>query len=290
MKKLFSLFVSILVSTVLYSQETVHPQVVDSSAFKPKMTEAEMLVSLQRQMTEIQLQINQIQYSLSDKSKESKALIPIEEQKHKSRFYWSARASFLLTSSQYSDTQGSDKNLGLKVSYAVKPAFGYIFSDRLTVGTTIVFADCRFADLSLNSFQYILANAMIGGGFSLSDYITWSIQPYVRYRFCHIIWKRLNLWGEFSVYAGQKIPRDPKTAQIQSWNSSTIYGAKLRPMLTVDLNKDLMLFTAMELLSWEGSCKVYNKETLVNNNVSFTIIPIYSILSGLFNIGIIKKF
>jgi len=134
MKKLFSLFVSILVSTVLYSQETVHPQVEDSTAFKPEMTEAEMLASLQRQMTEIQLQINQIQYSLSDKSKESKALIPI------------------------------------------------------------------------------LANAMIGGGFSLSDYITWSIQPYVRYRFCHIIWKRLNLWGEFSVYAGQKIPRDPKTA------------------------------------------------------------------------------
>jgi len=199
-------------------------EVKDSTTVKHQMTQEEILLSLQKQMTDIQLQLDQIQYSLSDSAKAKKDIIPLKSEGKKSKFYWSLRLGFLLSSTQYTESSETKFKPGVKASYVLKPAFGYIFNDRLTVGTTIVFADCRFADLNINSFQYLIANALVGGGFSLSDYMTWSIQPYVRYRFCNLIWQKLNLWGEFTVYAGQKIPRDLETHKLNTANISTIYG------------------------------------------------------------------
>lgn len=248
-----------------------------------------LLISLNAQIKDLQTSVNKLQAKLDTVYNPNRELIPTGE-KNKSHFYWSIRFGLFYTHNSYTNPGGSASNLGSHFSYSIKPAIGYVFSPRLSAGCTFIFSDVNFAGLDKNSFQYMIATAMMGGGMYVGDYLSWSISPYVRYKITKVIWDKLNLWGEFLAYGGQKFPRDEKTHELLPSQRSVEYGVKLRPMLTFDLNKNSMIFTSMEFLSWNGSCLVSSDGKLYNNSVNFQVIPIYSILSGLFSIGIIRRF
>lgn len=256
-----------------------------------KQSTEEMLLAMQLQMSQLQSQINRLQNTLENPPKKASVdVIPAKYKSRKSKFYFSIQANLFYSFDEYLESPESKEETGSHFSYAIKPAFGYLFSRNFTAGLFLIFADCRFAGMNANSWRYILANAIIGAGVSTSDYLSWKIQPYARFRITRIFWDRLNLWAEFSMYAGQSIPRDTKTHELIYANTSTIFGAKLRPMISCNLNRNLQIFTTMEFISWNGSCRQYEGSTQFNNSFNFQFIPIYSILSGIFNIGVIKRF
>jgi len=291
MKTLKSILASI--TLLLASFTTAYAQkdttVVPVLGSQTEMTSEQMLIQMQKQMADLQVKIDQIQNTLDKRDPAKKEIIPVKE-KNSSHFYWGLQFGFMLTNDQYAISKETKENLGTRFSFIVKPSVGYNFTPRLNAGCKFVFADCQFAGLNYSSFQYLIANALIGGGMHPFDYLTWNIQPYVRYKITKLFWEKVNLWGELSAYAGQLIPRDSKTHELQKGSVNTIYGIGLRPMITVDLNKNLMLFSSMEFLSWNGTSQKLDDATGYNNSFSFEFIPIYSLLSGLFNIGILRKF
>ncbi|GEM_PF-2070944 len=270
--------------------DTSMANVSDTTTLKNKNYE-QLILEMHQKLDEMQLKLDQMHGKIHKPKKEE---IIASNKKRDSQFYWSIQFGFMLQNTEYL-TKGAGEEekekLGKRFSYAIKPSIGYNFTDRITAGLKFVFADCNFSGMeSTTSLQYMIANALIGGGVSLSDYITWRIQPYFRYRITHIIWDRLNLWGELELYIGQNIPRDTETRKLQYSETSTIYGALLRPMISVDINKNLMLFTSLDFISWNDSYLESEGEIYHNSSFNFQIIPIYNILSGLFNIGIQKKF
>lgn len=293
MKRFLLSFISAVVLACLPStaQDWLGSESDSTSSTAIKST-SQILAEMQLQLQDMQLKLDSVNGYLASApgNGTSKEIIPVEE-KNNSRFFWSIQFGFFLKSDEYFEGESSKENLGVKFSYALKPAFGYIFNDRMTAGCKLVFADCQFSGMQTSaSIKYIIANALIGGGVSMSDYITWRIQPYYRYRFTKLFWDRVNLWGEVSLYAGQNIPRDLQTRELKTGDISTIYGISLSPMITVDLNRNLMIFTTFDLLSWNGSYKMNGDRALNNNSFNFQFIPIYSILTGLFNIGLIRRF
>jgi len=260
-------------------------------ATKPadSLSSDQRLAQMQAQMVELQKSMNQLQQTMNAATA-TKDILPSSQDKKTSQFYASLQFGMFWSKDDYQFSTDSKEEVGTKFSYTLKPAFGYLFTPKITAGCTVVFADCRFSGLSGSSVQYIIANALVGGGVALSDYLTWYVQPYFRYKITKVFWNKLNLWGEVSVYAGQKIPRSTSTHELLTDKTSTIYGVKLRPMLTLDLNKDRMLFTSMEFLGWNGSCRTDGDSKHFNNAINFQFIPVYSILSGLFNFGLIRKF
>jgi len=278
-------------STAVVVSDSVALKVADSTMTAAKSTE-QLLLEMQQQLTQMQMKLDQIQNTIPAPKDPNREIIPAKA-KSTSHFYWSIQFGFFVNSSEYTEleTPEAKQSLGTHFSYAIKPSFGYNFTDRISVGCKLVFADCQFSGLqNASSLRYILANALIGGGISLSDYMTWNVSPYFRYRITKLFWERVNLWAELSVYAGQSIPRDSKTHALQAGESSVIYGIGLRPMITCNLNKNLAFFTIMDFLSWNGSYKMSNGTAVQNNSFNFQVIPIYSIITGLFNLGIIKRF
>jgi len=260
-----------------------------ASEYSPNLTAEQMLFQMQKQMTELQVKIDQIQSTLSPENKAKKEIIPVEE-KNTSHFYWGIQFGCFFSNNQYTVSQDVKENLGTRFSFVIKPSVGYNFTPRLNVGCKFIFANCQFAGMDYASFQYLIASSLIGAGAYPYDNMTWNIQPFIRYKLTKLFWEKVNLWAELSAYAGQMIPRDSKTRELQHQNRSTIYGVALRPMITIDLNKNMMFFTSLEFLSWNGSTLVSGESSQTNNSVNFQFIPIYSLISGLFNLGIIRRF
>lgn len=275
-------------TTKLEVADTSMANVSDTTDSQTKNYE-QLILEMHQKLDEMQLKLDQMHGTIQKKGSTLDT-----DKKRETQFYWSIQFGFMLQNTEYI-TKGAGEEekekLGKRFSYAIKPSIGYNFTDRITAGLRFVFADCNFSGMeSTTSLQYMIANALIGGGVSLSDYITWRIQPYFRYRITKIIWDRLNLWGELEIYIGQNIPRDTETRKLQYSETSTIYGAGLRPMISVDINKNLMLFTRMDFISWNDSYLESNGEIYHNSSFNFHVIPIYNILSAFFNIGIQKKF
>lgn len=294
MRSLLVLFAPLLACQIAFCQEPVVPSVQADTAASAAVVTADslsteqLLLQMKQQMTDLQLKIDQIQNAVAS-PKQPVEIIPTKE-KNNSHFYCGLQFAGFLTSAQYAVSSESKQPLGTRFSFAIKPSVGYVFTPRWNAGIKLVYADCQFSGLTSSTLPYIIANAFIGGGAALCDYVTWNVQPYVRYKISRLFWDRVNFWAELSGYAGQQIPRDAKTRELQTWNTSTVYGVALRPMITCDLNRNLMIFTCFDFISWNGSKRVSNDVAEYNNGLTFQFVPIYSLLSGLFNIGLLRKF
>jgi len=244
----------------------------------------QLLLQMQKQMAELQLKIDEIKSAVT----RQKDIVPTSNTSG-SHFYFGFHFAFFLTKDQYAVSADSKKSLGTRFSFAVRPHVGYVFSPRWNAGLKFVYADCQFSDSTATNFSKMLSTAFSGYAYSF-NYITWNVQPYVRFKVSRFIWNKMNLWAELSGYFGQMIPRDGRTRELLTSQRSMVYGVALRPMLTLDLNKNLMIYSSMEFLSWNGAKSLSDEYTGFNNNVSFQFIPIQTLLSGLFNIGLIKRF
>jgi len=293
MKFLTAVLPLLLLSLQTFAQEawsiqTAQPDSVTAPVINPpadSVDTRQMLIQMQKQMTDLQLKIDQIQQSVNRSSRD---IVP-DSTKSSSHFYFGIQFAFFLTKDQYAVSSDSKKSLGTQFSFAIRPHVGYVFSPRWNAGLKFVYADCQFSDSTATNFSKILSTAFSGNAYPF-NYITWNVQPYVRFKVTKFIWKKVNLWAELSGYIGQMIPRDGKTRELLTSQRSMVYGVALRPMLTLDLNRNLMLYSSMELLSWNGAKSLSDEYTGFNNNVSFQFIPIQTLLSGLFNIGLIKRF
>jgi len=254
------------------------------NASKDSVNTEQLLLQMQQQMADLQLKIDEIKSAVT----RQKDIVPTSK-KSSSHFYFGFQFAFYLTKDQYSISSDTKQSLGTRFSYAIRPHFGYVFSPRWNAGLKFVYADCQFSDSTATNFTKALSAAFSGYAYPF-NYITWNVQPYVRFKITRFIWNKVNLWAELSGYAGQMIPRDGKTRELLTSKRSVVYGVALRPMLTLDLNKNLMIYSSMEFLSWNGSKSLSDDVTGFNNNLSFQFIPIQTLLSGLFNIGLIRKF
>jgi len=289
--------------TLLLFSSTAFAQTTDSSASQPdttvtsltvmpkdspsrtdSLTTEQLLIQMQKQMADLQLKIDEIQSAVT----RQKDIVPTSQTSN-SHFYFGFHFAFYLTKDQYAVSSDTKQSLGTKFSFAVRPHVGYVFSPRWNAGLKFVYADCQFSDSTATNFSKILSTAFSGYAYPF-NYITWNVQPYVRFKVTKFIWNKVNLWAELSGYVGQMIPRDGQTRELLTSQRSVVYGIALRPMLTLDLNKNLMIYSSMDFLSWNGAKSLSDEVSGFNNNISFQFIPIQTLLSGLFNIGLIRKF
>lgn len=183
------------------------------------------------------------------------------------------------------------------LSFTIKPSFGWYLNPNLTVGFKGEFADSKvyveegeeasFFSQSM-SLRNFISNLTLGNGLG-SNFISWKLLPYARYRVGSMFSPKINLWVELELYAGQKFERDTENGGFETPN--TIYGVVLSPMVSYDLNESLMLCFTPDMIRWDGQHKhTYSADHTNTHSISAQFNPLYQVLSGLFNISIIKKF
>lgn len=200
-----------------------------------------------------------------------------------------------------------DYNLkgGTSFNVTIKPSVGYYFTPKLCAGVKLCYTDCSYnvndTDVSITNIKYYLDNMLMGNGLK-RNCMNWKVSPYVRYNVLSLgKEKKVKLWAELDGYAGQQMDRDPKTHALRTEETKTIYGIQLHPIISLDITRNRMLFTSLDILSfgWNGtSWKTQVKQTdgtyltciESQNSAQFVLMPLYA-LNGLFvNIGMVKIF
>lgn len=179
------------------------------------------------------------------------------------------------------------------LSFALKPSIGWYLGQNWQIGIKAEFADSKVFENGSEKFtnvsiRNLISNLTLGNGLG-SNYISWKAMPYARYRICRLFTDRLNLWAELEIYAGQKFDR--KEDNKGFYAPSTIYGAAFSPKITFDVTDKFMIALTPDLIRWDGAHSSENGvDHSYTGSFSAQFNPLYQVLSGVFNIGIIKKF
>lgn len=183
------------------------------------------------------------------------------------------------------------------LSFTIKPSIGWYLNENWVVGLKTEFTDSKvyqreeesggLFDQSM-SIRNFLSNLALGNGLG-SNFISWKVLPYARYKVGNLFFDKLNLWVELELYAGQSFDRDTDNGGF--FKPDVIYGVVLSPMISYDLSSTFMVCLTPDLIRWDGVHKHKSGDTHVNtHSISAQFNPLYQVLSGLFNISVIKRF
>lgn len=189
-------------------------------------------------------------------------------------------------------SSSSSVNEPSTLSFALKPSIGWYLGKNWQVGFKAEFADSKVYDydsskLTPVSIRNMISNLTLGNGLG-TNYINWKILPYARCHVTKLFYEKVNLWVELELYAGQQFDRNLSKGGF--YGPSTIYGVVLSPMVTYDLTDKLMITLTPDLIRWDGSSKVTDNSTTFKGSFSAQFNPLYQVLSGIFNIGVISRF
>ena len=204
------------------------------------------------------------------------------------------------TSSMTDNASGAVTPGGSSFNYTIKPSIGYYFTPRLAAGLKFAYTNCaknRSESGQLaGDINGMVMNLLMGNGLT-SDYQSWSLSPYVRYKLLSIISDKLNIWAELDGYYGIRTPRDATTGKLDEIKRKTIYGVELHPLVSYDIADNFMLYTSLDFLSfsWDGSAnRRANYEDTVQtskqNVFVFQANPLVAIAKSFLNIGLIRRF
>lgn len=192
---------------------------------------------------------------------------------------------------------------GRTFNYSIKPSIGYYFTPDLIGGIKFEYVSNNFyqqdTGTKTTSIKYMLLNVLMGNGLD-TNCMKWNIAPYLRYRLFSAFSPKINFWAEFDAYVGGKYERDKVTKEIDPATGRTLWGVEIHPLISVDLLKNWMLYSSLDILSigYEGSwAKSVTSVEGDKQNVDkytgaflFQANPLIGIANSIVNIGIIKKF
>jgi len=193
---------------------------------------------------------------------------------------------------------------GTSFNYMLKPKIGYYITPKLVTGLSLIYTSNSFAEnesgKKATEIKNYLINILMGNGLD-SNAMSWKVSPYIRYDIFNICKDKLKFWVELSGYVGTQYPYDTKNKYYLREQSKTIYGISLHPQISFDIADKWMLFTNLDILSfnWDGSTQytsitledgrvITNKTT--TNTFLFQSRPTIALARIFSNIGVIKKF
>ena len=283
MKKLISVFAAAAICSAAFAQQAVDVQDINA------------------QLAAISAQLNEIraaQLAPSSKGYLLGQTIPGQEAKSPSAFFWGLKGGVFLDKGNVVDENGTVSDTPTTFSFTIKPSFGVYLSPRWVVGVKGEFSynnndmDSGFisnvtSGFSQVSFRNVLSNMILGNGLG-NNYLSWKVLPYARYKVTSLFSDKINLWMELELYAGQKFSKDTENGGYGS--PYTIFGGALSPMLSYDLNESLMLCFTPDFIRWDGTFESGSGMAANTGSFSAQLNPLYMILSGIINIGVIKRF
>ena len=208
-----------------------------------------------------------------------------------SKMFWGLKGGVFYDSGSNTSESGVSTDPST-FSFTLKPSIGWYLGQNWMVGVKGEFTDNKVKEgtseslFSSTSIRSIVSNLTLGNGLG-SNYISWKILPYARYRVCSILTDKLNVWAELEVYAGQKYSR-LSDGSFDSPNS--IYGVALSPMISYNVTDKFMVCFTPDLIRWDGARNNNSSGYKDTGSFSAQFNPLYQILSGVFNINIIKRF
>ena len=209
----------------------------------------------------------------------------------------------------YSDTSAAQLNEqgselvpgGSSFNYTVKPSVGYYFSPRLAAGVKFAYTNCARnraeSGQMVSSINSIALNILLGNGLD-TDYQSWKISPYVRYQLFSLLSDKLNIWAEIDGYYGSKTFRQAD-GTLNPKSRKSIHGVELHPLVSYDITPNFMVYTSLDILSfnWEGTSQnksvgLFSDETQTVHENTFVLqsVPLMAVAKGILNIGIIRRF
>ena len=214
------------------------------------------------------------------------------QQKNSSMFWGLKGGVFYDSGKNVSD--GSVSKDPSTISFTLKPSIGWYLGSDWMIGIKGEFADSKVkgesggsvTEMSGTSLRSLISNLTLGNGFD-SNYISWKVLPYARYRVLKLFNDKLNVWAELELYAGQKYARNDDGGYAAP---NTIYGVALSPMISYDITDKFMVCLTPDFIRWDGTRDADDAGYSQTGSFSAQFNPLYQILSGLFNIGIIKRF
>ena len=218
----------------------------------------------------------------------------------KAQFYYGFQFGIYSdTSSTLDNGSGSVSQGGSSFNYTLKPSIGYYFTPRLTAGLKFNYTNCARnrsdSGQIASSVNGYAINLLMGNGLD-TDFQSWTISPYIRYRLLSVISDKLNIWAELDGYYGMRTPRNISDNSLDVSRRKTIFGVELHPLISYDITDSFMLFTSFDLLSfsWDGTARNKTKsdtaETVNENIFVLQSNPLVAVAKSLFNIGLIRKF
>lgn len=217
----------------------------------------------------------------------------------KAQFSFGMQFGFYIdNSSAISAQDGTSTKGGASFNYTIKPNIGYYFTPGLVAGLKFNYTNCKYesgdALVSAKTLNSYAMNLLMGNGLE-SNYQSWKLSPYIRYRAYSMFNDKLGLWVELDGYYGIHTPRI--NGALSKENSKTIFGAELHPLVSYDIMDRYMLYCSLDFLSfsWDASVKRKTKgdvqrDTERTNTFLFQANPLVALGRAFFNIGVMKKF